>query len=81
MFFVCGMMGRFGLTMKKVYIFLLFICLAWGVNDNNGWKSSENWNKVRKGMSISQLEEILGQPSSKEAGSMGSIWYYEGNLS
>ena len=31
-------------------------------------------------MSISQLEEILGQPSSKGAGSMGSIWYYEGNV-
>ena len=46
----------------------------------DGWKSYANWNLVKEGMSISQLEEILGQPSSKGAGSMGSIWYYEGNV-
>ena len=47
---------------------------------SNGWKSYTNWNLVKEGMSVSQLEEILGQPSSKGAGSMGSIWYYEGNV-
>jgi len=46
----------------------------------DGWKSYTNWNLVKEGMSVSQLEEILGQPSSKGAGSMGSIWYYEGNV-
>ena len=51
-------------------------------NDNSeevdGWKSPDNWRKVTSGMSISQLEEILGLPTSKGTGGMGPIWYYEG---
>ena len=46
----------------------------------DGWKSYTNWNLVKEGMSVSQLEKILGQPSSKGADGMGPIWYYEGNV-
>ena len=44
----------------------------------DGWKSPDNWKKVKKGMSISQLEGMLGLPTSKGTGAMGPIWFYEG---
>jgi len=41
-----------------------------------GWKNPANWMRIERGMTQSQVRQILGPPTSTE----GSFWRYEGHV-
>ena len=52
------------------------------VADRFAWQNSKNWNRVRVGMSRSQVESILGKPTKVEVDSINYVTlYYQGEKS
>jgi hypothetical protein len=46
-----------------------------------GWQNPSSWQKLKRGMSFGQVEEILGRPTTDAVGSRDyGKWYYEGNV-
>jgi hypothetical protein len=41
----------------------------------NGWKNIENWRRLEKGMSKSEVRKILGRPGKVSTGAL-DFWYY-----
>lgn len=41
------------------------------------YKESENWRKLKVGMSVAQVEKLLGAPTRITAGRYSKIWWYE----
>ena len=52
-------------------------CIAVSVSAAEGnWKNPSSWDKVRDGMSESQVISILGEPTTtKDLGSMRTLFY------
>jgi len=42
----------------------------------DGWESQENWRRLQKGMSKSEVRQILGKPGKVRTASYGDTWYY-----
>ncbi|MEQ0720607.1 hypothetical protein [Stutzerimonas stutzeri] len=52
------------------------------VADKFAWQDLRNWNRVRSGMSRSQVESILGKPTKVEVSIIGYVTlYYQGEKS
>lgn len=46
------------------------------VSSPNKWKDRANWRLLRKGMSKTEVERILGEPPKVDVGSYFEHWYY-----
>ena len=44
------------------------------------WQIPANWDRVKYGMSESQVVAILGQPTSRESAPAGHTFYYRGEV-
>lgn len=40
------------------------------------WRDQSAWSQIRRGMTWSQVEGILGRPGSKTIGVFGDVWFY-----
>ena len=46
-----------------------------GVAKGN-WREKSNWRRLRKGMTMDQVTELLGEPEKVRAGSYLTVWYW-----
>lgn len=44
--------------------------------NQDGWQSQENWRRLQKGMSKSEVRHLLGKPGKIRSRSYGDTWYY-----
>jgi|SRR5690625_942453 len=40
------------------------------------WREKSNWRRLRKGMTMEQVVELLGEPEKVDAGSIITFWYW-----